>query len=92
MLIYIIIKKPKDLILNKAKDYYKNNKKRLREHARDKYRSLSEKEKKKKKKYRKNSYCNMSEENFQKAKEKYSKEKAAEYYLINKEAKKETSR
>ena len=37
-------KKPKDLILNKAKDYYKNNKKRLREHARDKYRSLSEKE------------------------------------------------
>ena len=46
----------------------------------------------KKKEYRKNSYCNMSEENLQKAKEKYSKEKAAEYYLINKEAIKETSR
>ena len=34
----------------------------------------------------------MSEENLQKAKEKYSKEKAEEYYLINKEAIKETSR
>ena len=38
----------KDVILNKAKDFYKNDKKRLREHVRDKYRSLSEEEKNKK--------------------------------------------
>ena len=33
-------------MLNKAKNYYKNNKDRLREQARDKYRNLSEEEKK----------------------------------------------
>ena len=38
----------RDLILNKKKDCYKNNKERLREQARDKYRSLSEEEKNKK--------------------------------------------
>ena len=35
-------------MLSKAKDYYKNNKDRLREQARDKYRNLSEEEKNKK--------------------------------------------
>ena len=39
----------RDVILNKAKDYYKNNKNRSREQARDKYRNLSEEEKNKKK-------------------------------------------
>ena len=34
----------RDLILNK-KNYYKNNKERLKEQVRDKYRSLSEEEK-----------------------------------------------
>ena len=34
--------KNRNVILNKAKDYYKNNKERLKEQARDKYRSLSE--------------------------------------------------
>ena len=34
--------KCKGLMLNKAKDLYKNNKERLREQTRDKYRSLSE--------------------------------------------------
>ena len=34
-----------DVIINRAKDYYKNDKKRLREQARDKYRNLSEEEK-----------------------------------------------
>ena len=33
------------MVLSKAKDYYKNNKERLREEARDKYRNLSEEEK-----------------------------------------------
>ena len=40
--------KNKDLILNKAKDFYKNNKDRRREQVRDKYRSLSGEEKIKK--------------------------------------------
>ena len=38
-------KKTRDVILNTAKDCYKNNKERLKEQARDKYRSLSEEEK-----------------------------------------------
>ena len=32
----------KDVILKAAKDYHKNDKKRLRDQARDKYRNLSE--------------------------------------------------
>ena len=32
----------KYVIINRAKDYYKNDKKRLRKQARDKYRNLSE--------------------------------------------------
>ena len=38
----------RDVILNRAKDYYKNDKERLREQVRDKYRNLSEEEKNKK--------------------------------------------
>ena len=34
-----------DIILNRAKDYYKNDKEKLRDNARDKYRNLSEEEK-----------------------------------------------
>ena len=37
--------KNKDLILNKAKDYYENDKERLTEQPRNKYRNLSEEEK-----------------------------------------------
>ena len=36
------------VILNRAKDYYENDKEKIREHARDKYRNLSEEEKNKK--------------------------------------------
>ena len=50
------------MILKRAKDFYENDKKRLTEQARDKYRNLSEEEKYKKREYRKNRYCNMSEE------------------------------
>ena len=35
----------RDVILNSTKDYYKNDKERLREWARNKYRNLSEEEK-----------------------------------------------
>ena len=57
------------VILNKAKDYYKNNKERLRRQARDKYRSFSEEEKNKNREYGKNRYHNMSEEKKQRLKE-----------------------
>ena len=59
----------RDVILNKAKDYYENDKERLREQARDKYRNLSEEEKNKKREYGKNRYCNMSEEEKKRLKE-----------------------
>ena len=39
----------KDSILNRTKDYYENDKERLRRQARDKCRNLSEKEKNNKK-------------------------------------------
>ena len=52
----------RDVMLNSAKDYYENDKERLREQARDKYRNLSEEEKIKKREYGKNRYLNMSEE------------------------------
>ena len=35
-----------DSILNRVTDYYANNKEKFREHARDKYRDLSEEEEK----------------------------------------------
>ena len=38
-------KKNKDAILNRGKDYYENDKGRLRDQARDKNRNLSEEEK-----------------------------------------------
>ena len=45
----LIIKKNRDVILNRAIDYYKNDKERWREQARDKNRNLSEEEKMKSK-------------------------------------------
>ena len=61
------------MIINRAKDYYENDKERLRSQARDKYRNLSEEEKnEKKKKCGTNRYHNMSEEKKQKLK-KYQK-------------------
>ena len=44
------------MILNRAKDYYKNDKEKLRRQARDKYRNLSEEEQNKKREYGKNRY------------------------------------
>ena len=56
------------VILNRAKNYYKNDKERLREQARYKYRNLYE-EKNKKGENGKNRYHNMSEEKKQRLKE-----------------------
>ena len=61
-------KKNRDVILNRGKKYYEDDKERLREQARDKCRNLSE-EKKEWKEYGKNRYNNMSEEKKQKLKE-----------------------
>ena len=38
-------------MLNRARDYYENDKERLREQARNKYRNLSEEDKEKKREY-----------------------------------------
>ena len=43
--------KETDVILNRAKDYNKNDNERLREQARDKYRNLPEEEKNKKREF-----------------------------------------
>ena len=50
------------MILNRGKDYYENDKERLREQGRDKYSNLSEEEKNKKREYGKNRYSTTSEE------------------------------
>ena len=44
----IYYKKTREVILNRAKDYYENDKKRLKRQARDKCRNLSEEEENKK--------------------------------------------
>ena len=63
-----LLSKNRGMILNRAKDYYENNKERLRVQAKDKYRNLSE-EKNKKTEYGENRYRNMSEEKKQRLKE-----------------------
>ena len=52
----------RDLILNRAKDYYGNDKERLRKREKDKHINLCQEEKNKKREYGRNRYHNMSEE------------------------------
>ena len=52
----------RDVILNRSKDYYQNNKERLRVQARDRFRNSSEEEKNKIREYGKNRYRNKSGE------------------------------
>ena len=75
----------RDVILNRAKDYYENDKKRLREQAREKYINLSEEEKNKKRGYGRKRYGNVSKEEKQNLKE-YQKNyrEAKKFNLINK--------
>ena len=63
-------KKDKDVILNRAKDYAENDKKRLKKKARDKEinTEICLNKKKIKREYGKNRYHNMSEEKKQKLK------------------------
>ena len=75
-------KKTRDVILNRAKYYYENDKERLSEQARDKYRNLSEEEKNKKREYGKNRSWNMPEEKKQRLTEyqkNYRKAKKCQY-------------
>ena len=79
--------KNRDVILNKARDYYENDKERLREQATDKYRNLSEEEKIKKREYWKNRYHNMSEEEkirLKKYQRNYRETKKSQYNKNNK--------
>ena len=62
----------RDVILNRAKYYFENDKVRLREQERDKYKNLYEEEKNKKREYGKNRYHNMPEKKKQRLK-KYKK-------------------
>ena len=66
----------RELMLNRAKDYYENDKERLRQ-ARNKNRNLSEEYKEKKREYGKNRYRNMSAQKKQKLKE-YQKQRYRE--------------
>ena len=49
------------MILDKAKEYYENNKDRLSKQARDIYNILPEEKKYKKREYRRNQHYNMTE-------------------------------
>ena len=49
----------REIIINRAKAYYENDKKRLREQARDKHRDLSDEDKNKKREYGKDRYHNV---------------------------------
>ena len=51
-----LLSKNRGMILNRPKNYYENDKERLREQTRNKNRSLSEEEKNKKREYGKNRY------------------------------------
>ena len=56
-------------MLNRARDYYKNDKERLRERAKTKYGELPQEEKNMTREYGRNIFHNMSEEKKQKLKE-----------------------
>ena len=74
----------RDVIVNRAKDYYENDKERLRVQARDKYRNLSDEEKTKRE-YGKNRYHNMSKEKkivLKKYQKNYREAKKSQYIII----------
>ena len=54
--------KETDVILDRAKKYYENNKNVLKDKARDKFRKLSEEDENIKREYGRNRYKNMSKE------------------------------
>ena len=75
--------KNKNVILNRAKNYYENDKARLREQARDKYRNLSGEGKNKNREYGKNRYHNTFEEKKQKLKQYQKNYRVAKWFQPN---------
>ena len=72
------------MILNGAKDYYKNNRDELKVKASDRYRELSKEEKDIKREYGRNRYSNMSEKKKQRLKEyqrNYRQAKRSSYFF-----------
>ena len=71
------------MIIKRAKYYYENDKERLRDQTRYKYRNLSEEEKSKKREYGRNRYPNMSEKKKQKRKQYRKNYREAKKYQSN---------
>ena len=72
-------------MLNRAKDYYENNKEELRTQARDKYRNLSDEEKNIKREYGIKRRRNMSDKEEKRLKEyqkNYREAKKSQYIII----------
>ena len=61
--------KTREVILNRAKDYYENNKKKLKSKQKINTKTYLKKKKIKKREHRRNRYRNMSEEKKQRLKE-----------------------
>ena len=81
-----LLPKNRERILNRAKEYYDNNKDRMRNQARYKYRKVSEKEKNIKREYGRNRYHHIFKEYKQRIKE-YQKKllwsKKVNIYIVN---------
>ena len=70
-------KKTRDVMLNKSKGYYRNNRELIREPASNKYKLLSEDEKERIREYHRNRYHNMADEQKQIFKEHQEKHREA---------------
>ena len=57
----VYYQKNRNMILDKPKEDYENNKDRLSKQARDRYNSLPEEKKDEKREYRRNQHYNMTE-------------------------------
>ena len=66
---YFLSKKNRERLLEQAKPYYKSDKEKLQEKARNRYRELSNAEKYIKREYGRNRYKNMPEEDKTRSKE-----------------------
>ena len=71
----------RDVMLNRAKDYYENDKEGLREYARDKYRNLSAEEKKHKERIWKKHIiiCFKKKKRIKEYQKNYSEDKKSQY-------------
>ena len=68
-----------EVILNRAKDYYENDKARLRGQARDKYRNLSEEEKNKRENTKKTDMSDKMKQILKEYQKNYCEAKKSQY-------------